>query len=336
MAKATKENEIPETRKGELGKLLGEYRGIAGYSISQMADALCLSEKTLSNLEDEKFEDLAQPPYIRGYLRNYAKFADQEPDKLIQHYESLRGADPKELEYQFKKSAVIQTRQKKNLSPVLIQVFFLALLLAIITAIAMIPSVNSWIKTTWDSFSNQTSTQNIENTNNPSLLGSMPVPTHLPLPENENKTNDDQPENTDTEVSSTNNSDEKPADVIETNNVAINQTAEPTTPEKKPADPVTKTPTEPEPLDTSTEDTSSDNISIKLVFKEDVWLRIKDSNNKTVFEGLNPSGDSKTLNLKKPLTFRVGNAPALSLFVDGKAVDMSTFIKGSVANFTLK
>ena len=42
------------------------------------------------------------------------------------------------------------------------------------------------------------------------------------------------------------------------------------------------------------------------------------------------------LNLMKPLTFRVGNAQGLSLFIDDKAVDISTYINGSIANFTLE
>ena len=65
-------------------------------------------------------------------------------------------------------------------------------------------------------------------------------------------------------------------------------------------------------------------------------MRIKDGKKKTVFEGQNASGQEKELQLKKPLTFRVGNAQGLSLFVDGKSVDISRYIKGSIANFTLE
>ncbi len=65
-------------------------------------------------------------------------------------------------------------------------------------------------------------------------------------------------------------------------------------------------------------------------------MRIKDGNKKTVFEGQNRSGQEKTLELKKPLTFRVGNAQGLSLFVNSKAVDIKRYTKGSVANFTLE
>ena len=75
---------------------------------------------------------------------------------------------------------------------------------------------------------------------------------------------------------------------------------------------------------------------IKLVFNKEVWLRIRDKNKKTLFEATNSAGEEKILNLKKPLTFRVGNAQGLSLFVDNKAVDISGYIKGSVANFTLE
>ena len=72
------------------------------------------------------------------------------------------------------------------------------------------------------------------------------------------------------------------------------------------------------------------------MFNKDVWLRIRNKDNKTVFEGINKLGTSKDLSINKPLTFRVGNAQGLSLFVDDKAVDISQYIKGSIANFTLE
>ncbi len=73
-----------------------------------------------------------------------------------------------------------------------------------------------------------------------------------------------------------------------------------------------------------------------MVFTKEVWMRIKNKDNKTVYEGQTKSGQERSLSLEKPLTFRVGNAQGLSLFVDGKPVDISQYIKGSIANFTLK
>lgn len=327
MAKDKNTTPLLKAHEGDLGSLLQEYREKAGYSLPQMADALCLSEDTLVNLEDENFQALPVPPYVRGYLRNYASFAEENPDELISRYESLRGATPGELEHRFKTTSTIFTSSNnKKLSPVIIQVLFLALLLGIIAGIMMIPSVNNWIKTTWDSFSNQ-STAHISS-DNPLLTGTMPVPTPLPLDE-ETKNDNTESNTADTNSNKDTNKD-KP----------VTDTAKPTTIDKttEKIQEIEKATEEKKPVvnDETAEPSSGDAINIKLVFNKEVWMRIRDKSNKTVFEGQNRAGNEKTLKLNKPLTFRIGNAQGLSLFVDGKAVDISSYINGSIANFTLE
>ena len=67
-----------------------------------------------------------------------------------------------------------------------------------------------------------------------------------------------------------------------------------------------------------------------------MWLRIRDKNKKTVYEGQSGAGKEKELELEKPLTFRVGNAQGVTIIVDGKTKDITKYIKGSVANFTIE
>lgn len=320
--------------QGDLGLRLIEYREKAGFSLAQMADGLCLPEETIEKLEDENFETLAEPPYIRGYLRNYAKMADTDPGELIDIYESLRGADPSELGYHFKTSSKIQTISTKRISPVYAQLFFLALLISVLIGLSMIPGINKWVTETWNSFSDQTSSLDNPTIDNPLLTGTMPVPTPLPISE-ENTTQS--LDNTDSfPPKSSNNTDDA---------TSVDNTS--STPESTDSDSASKPPentttqTESEEVQqsdpTTTEETvASDLINVKLVFNKEVWMRIRDKDNKTLFEATNSAGNEKVLELKKPLTFRVGNAQGLSLFVDNKAVDISGYIKGSVANFTLK
>ncbi len=336
MAKDKKNASIPLVQEGELSALLQEYREKAGYSLTQMADALCLSEDTLEHLENENFSALAVPPYVRGYLRNYAKIADEDPSELINIYESLRGADPKELQNHFRVAPNINTHSAKRFSPVVIQIFFLGLLLAIISGIFMIPSVNKWLKSTWQGFSSQSSSQSLnDGSDNPVLTGTMPVPTPLPIGNtaNEANKNSNKPDSANSV---------KPTPQQETTNDQTNTKSDKPSagedtvkPEDKTAKQEQKAPSEAEPK-TETPKPTGNTINIKLVFNKEVWMRIRDKNNKTVFEGQNTAGKEKTLTLKKPLTFRVGNAQGLSLFVDGKAVDLTPYIKGSVANFTLE
>jgi len=335
MAKNKEEVSIPAAETGELGALLKGLRDKIGYTIPQTADAMCLSEHTIRQLENEEFDSLPEPPYIRGYLRNYAKLAETDSEGLINCYESLRGADPSDLQqHHFKRSSIINSQQKKGLSPVLLQLFFLALLLGLLAAASMVPAVNQWIKSTWDSFSNQTTSQSESATDNPLLTGTMPVPT--PLPSDINAEKNKAPQEKPSSALAEQPSQEKPA-----TNDNKNGSKQVVAGEKKSTTANTKDESNikvgEENKDEAQIPSSSDGIiKIKLVFNKEVWMRIKDGNKKTVFEGQNRSGQEKALELKKPLTFRVGNAQGLSLFVNGKAVDIKRYTKGSVANFTLE
>ena len=325
MVRMAKENNDSEAMTSDLGSLLREYRELAGYSLTQMADALCLPDETLENLENEEFQTLPEPPYVRGYLRNYANLADKDSAELINAYESLRGADPSDLDYHFKPKPTILTDSQSKISPVMGQLLLLSLLLVFIVGISMIPAVNQWITNTWKSLSDQTNQQ--DNPNNQDLIGSMPIPTLLATDEKPVEsgiqTNTENSENSST-TEATNNNTQTDANTTKPANIAQQESTQAN-------EQVT------EANQTTAENgNGNENIRIKLIFNMEVWMKIQDASNKTVFEGLNAAGGSKDLNLIKPLHFRVGNAQGLSLFVDDKAVDISSYIKGSVAKFTLE
>jgi len=353
MAKEKNKTEQPVVLEGELKTRLVQLREDAGFSTSQLADAMCLSEEVILHLENEDFDQLPEPPYVRGYLRNYAKLEDTDPSELISRYEALRGADASELNYQIKTSANINLSKRKSMSPIWAQLILLALLIGGISLLAMIPSVNQWFKTTWSSLSTQLQSPNGESGSNPLLTGSLPVPVPLPdsdissdnnttnLPLNlgntqSNNTNENQDntENTNTAEAQADSSTETVAN-SESSTATTDVTQQTANAEvTNPTDEANNT------EQTTEQETptagSSDQLKIKLVFNKDVWLRIRNKDNKTVFEGLNKLGTNKDLTIEKPLTFRVGNAQGLSLFVDDKAVDISQYINGSIANFTLE
>lgn len=360
MAKEKDKTELPQVIEGELKARLIKLREDAGYDLSQMADALCLSEDVVSNLESESFDLLPEPPYVRGYLRNYAKLGEEDPNELIRRYEALRGGEFDEPEYQLNTATTLSTQNKKSMSPVWAQLILLGVLLGAIALIFSIPAVNTWVKKTWQSVSSEINQNG--GAENPSLLGNLPVPTPLP----EDVATQPQQANQNTQSANNGNSNNNTANTqnapMEPNTVAEspNTTSSQTTNQQAPVTPTqaaqpsnqtsTTTQTENAQADiaantpNSTTETPSEipasnpdgTINIKMVFNKEVWLRIKDGNNKTVFEGLNKAATEKVLDHAKPLTFRVGNAQGLSLFIDNRPVDISSYINGSIANFTLE
>lgn len=346
MAKEKNKIELPVVQEGDLQAQLIKLREDAGYSLPQMADALCLSEEVINHLENEEFELLAEPPYVRGYLRNYAKLGEIDSGELINCYEALRGADASELEYQIKSSSHVAKNSRKGLSPVLAQLILLALLLGGIALLSMIPEVNQWFQKTWTSITSQFQTTSTDTGNNPLLTGTMPVP--IPLPETEEPVTSNPTELAvvpSNESPSSAEIDEKSSEKeaqTETSTTESTTNTQPTVNNNKTAveDTETENKTEAEtqipPNENTVAASPDDPINIKLIFNKEVWMRIKDKDSKTVYESINKAGTDKSLQFKKPLTFRVGNAQGLSLFIDDKAVDISQYINGSVANFTLE
>ncbi len=330
----TQAEQTNKETQGQLGLVLKEYRERSGYSLHEVAEALCLSPSVVTALEEEDYDNLPEPPYIRGYLRSYAKFAEVDPEEIIVLYEKQRGADPKDLEHHFKPSAD-NGLSKAAISPTVIRLGLLSLFLVALASISMIPAVNSWMSETWAGFSAQTAQKNYVATSNDaeSIIYEAPAP----LP-------DDAIENlasAETTNNAENTTDELSSETIE--KVGKENKQKETTATDKKAD--EKETTDAKKADKTTEDNKSNDekavvaegdTKLKFVFKSEVWMRIKDKKNKTVFESLSPAGEEKEIKLNKPMTFRIGNASGVEIFVEGKRLNIKEFTKGSVANFTIE
>ena len=57
----------------QFGPVLREAREKAGLSVVDIANALKVTERTVDALEAERYEELPPRPYIRGYVRRYAR-----------------------------------------------------------------------------------------------------------------------------------------------------------------------------------------------------------------------------------------------------------------------
>ncbi len=78
-----------------IGSRLRRAREDSGRSIQEIADELPLRPKILEALENDDFENLPAPIFVRGYLRTYARLLDISPDPLLEAYERYRFPPPK-------------------------------------------------------------------------------------------------------------------------------------------------------------------------------------------------------------------------------------------------
>lgn len=334
---AIESTEIVDVTPGDLTAIFRGYREERGLNINQVAEALCLSPKVITALETEQLDQLPEPPYVRGYLRSYAKFAEVDPSSMINAYEKLRGAKPNELDYHFT-AAPTSTRNKRGgISSGMIKLGLVILLLGLLAVISMIPAVNNWIGDTWNEFSQESNPgfTNDSQTDNPLLTGSIPAP--LPIEDISLATGTTPVEGdiaaSGTAVLTTDGNISFPS--VDGGLPALENTSETATPATT-EEASTGDEAATEDTDTETAEVPEGSSTLKMTFNDEVWMRIRDNDKKKLFEGLSQKGDTKEMVLPRPMVVRVGNAQKLELTVDGKPFDVTPFIRGSVANFTIE
>lgn len=69
-----------------LGERLRSARKARAISVAQAAEALRLEEPSLIALEEERFDVLGAPVFVRGHLRRYAELVGLSPDAVLDAY----------------------------------------------------------------------------------------------------------------------------------------------------------------------------------------------------------------------------------------------------------
>ncbi|MDP2239227.1 MAG: helix-turn-helix domain-containing protein [Burkholderiales bacterium] len=75
---------------------------------------------------------------------------------------------------------------------------------------------------------------------------------------------------------------------------------------------------------------------LRLVFKQESWVEIRDRSGKIVFSQLNPAGSEKRIYGAPPMSVVIGNAHGAQLTYNDRPVDLALHTKVDVARFTLE
>lgn len=78
---------IPESRETSIGTLLREARESRGELLEDAARVTRIGKNYLAALEEDDFDRLPSPAYVKGFLRVYGKHLGLSPDDLIRSYE---------------------------------------------------------------------------------------------------------------------------------------------------------------------------------------------------------------------------------------------------------
>src|SRR5699024_1746130 len=74
------------------GQMLREARLAQDYSLADLCGLTMLPKHTVEALEDDDFEALAQPVFVRGYYRKCAKVLEIDAEPLLAAYTAAGGA----------------------------------------------------------------------------------------------------------------------------------------------------------------------------------------------------------------------------------------------------
>jgi len=85
---------VPEKRETTIGVLLRAARESRGESLEDAARVTRIGKNYLAALEENCFEKLPNPAYVKGFLRVYGKHLGLSPDDLIHRYEEFSGSVP--------------------------------------------------------------------------------------------------------------------------------------------------------------------------------------------------------------------------------------------------
>jgi len=122
--------DIITSREDGFGHLLKIARVAKNLSASDIARELHLNEKVILALESEDYTQLPESAFVCGYIRNYSRLLNIQPESLIEYYKKEQ--DEEHREPGLKTSKAVHSR-KNSIASIVIIPILMALILAALT-----------------------------------------------------------------------------------------------------------------------------------------------------------------------------------------------------------
>lgn len=295
--------------RSSVGEQLRQEREMRGLSIDEIAQTLKLGYRQVEALESGNWQALPGATFIRGFVRNYARFLQLDVAPLMAQLDEVVAkpvdnlATRKTQPAALPSSAVGVSRRDRAV------VFFGVLLVAAaMLAYFLMPADLSALRdsaqTLLDSFSEKAATP---------VAPSSPAQPEAPAAASEPVF---PPGTTPQQVM-------YPQELTPAANsgpaAQAAQTEAPRTVAAPDATPV-----------------SPETPQLRFLFDKDSWIEVRDRNNKTVFSQRLGPGTEQAVSGEGPLSVVIGYAPGVRLFWRGQAVDLAPHSKGDVARLVLE
>lgn len=299
-----------------VGDNLREARIAAGWTVSEVASRLNLTENAVESIEGNQFDRLPGTTFARGYIRSYAKILGLDADRLAKHFDQQLGAGTPASTVQ----SIDHVGEARRISRGMLQFSLLVILLIILGAGYYAWQVFNATESATDNKAAAFDRVEVERAD-----GTVHVQT---LDEFE-----DQAVALALDDSTMSGSAELETGVppqalsLPAENATTEQLAETEAEEEGIGQPIAD--------EQAALSLAPGMGAIELTFANDCWIRIVDADGKEISSGLQRAGGKLALTGKAPLDVRLGYAEGVNILYNGRPVDFNSAIRGATARFKL-
>jgi len=300
---ANEAREGAATQPATAGSTLRSAREAAGLSVDDVALQLKLAPRQVQALEDDDFQHLPGRTFARGFARNYARFIQLDPDRvlaLMPAGESAPALERPSFAAARRPMGEIPVERAAHRSSAP-RVLFLLLALVAVGAAAYYEYVHKASEARREAAG---------------VSGAESATTTIPAPQSL------------TAAGST---------TTLPNPVAAESptTATPPTGEAAPGPAGTPDPAATPAGGSATAAKASD-AALVLAFRGTSWAEVKDANGRVILQMTGGAGMTQTVTGTPPLELSLGNAPDVAVTFRGQSLDLAPFTRGVVARVALK
>ncbi len=298
------------------GDKLQAARISKGLSLDEVASKMHLSKAILSSLEDNSFEEITAPIFVKGYLRAYSRLVNIDEDEIIQQYTThyMEGDPP--------------ITSTSNTAPELNADNSKVKWITYLVIIGLIALLSSWW---WNRYQQEPETVSLDSSQ-PSLTEDIKISEANEATDNleanpekealqlEIKTVADsiQLQSPDSEK------------VAESHNVPINSQTEQLSVSEANTDEADTEEVSAEidqPASAPQIDSVKNNKDLQITVNADTWATIKDADGKRLVYDLLKSGEQISVQGKAPYKAFLGNGYGVTMIYKGEKIDLSKVIR---------
>lgn len=306
------EAEVPLT----VGEQLRQAREAKSMSVADVAQAMKLGTRQVEALESGHWNGLPGTTFVRGFIRNYARLVQIDPQPLMLALDDLLVKSAPKLALPEAVPAMMSAGGKAERRDYLFVIGGVAFVLIAVGAYFLLPNdLSSW---------RETLQGGITSLSRPASepVAATPAAPETVLP----------PGATVQEVIS-------PQAVVVSGAPATESpavvTAEPVsvaTPAQTPDSKDVQKPT----VEADKAASTSKNAPLLLVFSKESWVEVRDRNGNVLLSQRVPAGAERQVDGLAPFSLVLGNAPGVAVKFKGKDVDLKPSTSGDVARLKLE